>query len=1198
MSFVSATDTTYNSMKIENETIIKENMNENQNSVKLIDDNSDILSSDENTGSFSSLASEIDNSNDTLKLTMNYTYDSSCDENYIAGIAINKSLTIDGNGYTLSGNNLARIFYVNANSVVLKNIIFINGYLNETESYGGAIYWNGDNGNITNCTFASNKVDNVGAGAICWNGTEGTISDSYFTNNSAKSAGAVQWHGTNGSILNCNFTNNTATITSGGAVGWYAGEGNIFNCIFKANHANFMGGAFYSSFSENLEIDQCVFDRNYEIIAQGGGAINLFNVSGSIKNTNFTNNYEQMAYNGHGGAIFWRSELEQNGSIINCYFSSNKGLFGAPKGTSIYTNIPLSIYNSTFEDANDAKTIYNENILYLENNTLKNSNHVYINNGTLTSPSSTTLKASPDNVTIGETITFTGTVSDDNNNSIILSSIIITIDNNENIAGEFNTTGTFTATSTTLKTGNLSATINMGDILTSNTGESINITVNEKDPNFSSIVELINLTDENATLSLTQNYTYNSEKDEKYVNGIVIDKNITIDGQGHTINGNGLARIFYVNASNVIFKNITLIKGNSSYGGAIYSLYEITVENSNFEDNAATDGGAIYSEGGNINNSTFSNNIASNNGGSVFCNAKGNITASNFTANTAAKSGGAIYFEKRGYVINSTLTNNIATGNNGGALYFKNSGDVINCILVNNSAPSNNGGGIFVKDEEKTGLINNSIFINNTADKGAGAYIKGTGIVTNSIFINNTVTKNGGSVYIIGIATVTYSNFTNNSASNFGGALYFENNSNVANIICSENTALIGSSIYSTTMSIKNSIFEDANNSIAINNTGDLYLQNNTFKNNNFIETSTISSLISIIISNVAIYVNNDANITAKIIDTDNNIIKCANITLTLNGTDLTTNFNDDGTFYAIFQTNSTNIGIYTISATGFNTTLLNTTLYEGLLTVEKYTPSIEVKITNTTYPNNIEVTITSDKDGNYSYTIESTTGKIEIINGIATLTLSKLTVGEYTIIIEYEGDENYTNVSINSTFKIIAPIQSNTNVNMFYLEGSTYSVRVYDSECKFSSGMKVQFTINGKTYTVTTNSNGWATLNLNIKTLVPKTYTITASYAGYSVKNTVKVKQIINAKKTTTVKKTAKQLKIKITLKGKTVLKNKSLKVKFKGKTYTIKTNKKGIAYFKLTKKVIKKLKKSKTYRYAITYNKDTLNRYIKVKK
>ena len=61
-----------------------------------------------------------------------------------------------------------------------------------------------------------------------------------------------------------------------------------------------------------------------------------------------------------------------------------------------------------------------------------------------------------------------------------------------------------------------------------------------------------------------------------------------------------------------------------------------------------------------------------------------------------------------------------------------------------------------------------------------------------------------------------------------------------------------------------------------------------------------------------------------------------------------------------------------------------------------------------------------------------------------------------------------------------------------------------------------------------------------------------------------------------------------------------KGLKVtfKFKGKKYTGKTNKKGVAKVTIKKKVIKKLKKGKKYTAKITYSKKTAKTVVKVKK
>ena len=83
-------------------------------------------------------------------------------------------------------------------------------------------------------------------------------------------------------------------------------------------------------------------------------------------------------------------------------------------------------------------------------------------------------------------------------------------------------------------------------------------------------------------------------------------------------------------------------------------------------------------------------------------------------------------------------------------------------------------------------------------------------------------------------------------------------------------------------------------------------------------------------------------------------------------------------------------------------------------------------------------------------------------------------------------------------------------------------------------------------------------------------------------------------------VKKSVKVTKVKISLNkvdGK-ILKSAVLKVKFNGKTYNVKTDKKGVAIWKVKKAMLKKLKVGKKVKYTVTYGKDTLTKMITIKK
>lgn len=171
---------------------------------------------------------------------------------------------------------------------------------------------------------------------------------------------------------------------------------------------------------------------------------------------------------------------------------------------------------------------------------------------------------------------------------------------------------------------------------------------------------------------------------------------------------------------------------------------------------------------------------------------------------------------------------------------------------------------------------------------------------------------------------------------------------------------------------------------------------------------------------------------------------------------------------------------------------------------------------------------------------------------------------------------------------RVLKRITENKNLVMYYGAGSSYKVRVYDDYGRIAKNVTVKFTINGKTYSRKTNSNGYAYLKIGLK---PKKYAISASYKGFIVKNNVTVKSTVVTKNLT--KKKARTIKFTAKLvnsKGK-ILKYKYIKFKFKSKTYKRKTNSKGIATLSL-----RNLKRGKYTIYS-TYGKLTIKNTIRIK-
>ena len=308
-------------------------------------------------------------------------------------------------------------------------------------------------------------------------------------------------------------------------------------------------------------------------------------------------------------------------------------------------------------------------------------------------------------------------------------------------------------------------------------------------------------------VSLERNYTYSSG-DTSFSEGISIDKSITIDGQGFTIDASNSASIFNINATGgtVILKNINFINAKGTYGGAIKldPLTTLEIINCNFTDNAATSGGAIYVANSSsitstvkIIGSTFINNTASY-GGAVYLNGNSTnsstIETSTFIDCTSSGDGGAAYISASNVVFKDLIFENNIAGDDGGAIYWEgHNGVIYNITCINNKGVSASkpdgttsstrggticltGGNVTISDSK---FISSSAFMDEGKDSskvdGGALFVTGNGVnITNVEFINCNATNAGGALYVIGNNTVILNcTFENNTAGD-GAALYVD----------------------------------------------------------------------------------------------------------------------------------------------------------------------------------------------------------------------------------------------------------------------------------------------------------------------------------------------------------------------------------------------------------------------------------------
>ena len=185
--------------------------------------------------------------------------------------------------------------------------------------------------------------------------------------------------------------------------------------------------------------------------------------------------------------------------------------------------------------------------------------------------------------------------------------------------------------------------------------------------------------------------------------------------------------------------------------------------------------------------------------------------------------------------------------------------------------------------------------------------------------------------------------------------------------------------------------------------------------------------------------------------------------------------------------------------------------------------------------------------------------------NGIIRLNIN-LNPGKYEIVaINPVTGENVTNtLTITGDFVenkdiVNSLIIENKDVVNYFGAKSTYKVRVYGSDGKpLGKVVSVTFKVNGKTYFVKTDTNGYAILSIKLKV---KQYIISAEFNGTKVFNKITVKPVLTTKIASNKKNKKTKLIAKlVNTKGKPV-KGKKITFKIKNKTYKAKTNKKGIA-------------------------------------
>ena len=682
---------------------------------------------------------------------------------FVGGVAINKDIVIDGKGHTISAEDLGRIFSIGEGfTVTLTNATLINGKADK----GGAIYNDGSL-TLSDVKLSDNAADSYG-GAVFNNGHL-VVGNSVFESNDIVNRGSASvdyggaaiynWYDGVLTVSGSNFTNNIKNYKNGdrlvGAVATI-GDATISDSYFVNNSGRWGGAISASGYLlagddvNTLTVSGSTFKENGGLYGAGIFVWGSdFTVSDCVFDKNTASGKGNMTPNNNNGAAIEVTDTNKAiaGIITGSKFTNNKAQYGGA--------IDICEGNIKITDSE-----------FVNNSADVEGGAIDIN----------TVNGNPEVSISGSKFI---------NNSASYGGAIVNVKD--------------------LTVRNTEFVNNTPDAIFNYVGFGGNLDLGIE--NFTDLQNAIGLV--TGTLTLNQNVVMTDDEAANFVNGVVINKNIRIDGKGHTIDARDLGRIFSIGEGfTVTLTNATLINGKADKGGAIYNDGSLTLSDVKLSDNAADSyGGAVFNNGhlvvGNsvfdsndivnrgsasvdyggaaiynwkegtlkVTNSNFTNNIKNYKNGDNLVGAIttiGNATVSgSYFVNNSGRWGGAISAtgaELRKNSSTLTVSNTIFRDNAAlyaGAVYIWGSNyNIADCVFDNNTAfgkgnmtPNNNNGGALVVsqvskfNEPITGTISGSKFTNNKAQYGGAAYFnKGFVTITDSIFENNVATAEGGAV--------------------------------------------------------------------------------------------------------------------------------------------------------------------------------------------------------------------------------------------------------------------------------------------------------------------------------------------------------------------------------------------------------------------------------------------------------------------
>ena len=248
--------------------------------------------------------------------------------------------------------------------------------------------------------------------------------------------------------------------------------------------------------------------------------------------------------------------------------------------------------------------------------------------------------------------------------------------------------------------------------------------------------------------------------------------------------------------------------------------------------------------------------------------------------------------------------------------------------------------------------------------------------------------------------------------------------------------------------------------------------------------------------ADISASINKNATIKIDVLPFDAN----GNVTIKFNGKSETVSFNASQTI--VYDLGVLGIGDYEVTVIYNGNAKYNSTNITKTFSIGKISDyNVTLNTTDVVAGENstLVIILPEDATGVVNVTVGKDSYKANVTDGVASVKINSLIAGDYKVNVTYSGDKTYE-VSNNVFNLAVNPMKVNLNISdvvMFYRDGTRMVAILTDIKGNPITNATVYFTINGKTYARTTDTNGTASLAIN---LISKIYNATILYNGSDI--------------------------------------------------------------------------------------------------